>query len=1309
MQVKKSHFLVLLLVLNVAESESVFKIYNWTAILPCLDIKTCFEDFFKDVGNSNCSAHFQYYINELENLLVNGDIPVKDWVLRMFDSSTKIPEGILMGQSIYLGNFDECIEIENIHVPTALEPFNGQHCVAQFSVKATTSGMLHQNVDEGTRSLKNNEFMHQRNVQVTQPLISMSYCIPSSCTPKNFEDALNLFLLEQNVTATVNDVNCHTNKKKSLQTEDYIAIVIIALIVVLVVASTVYDLAAKGEKRELLTSFSFVKNGKKLLSTETSSDTLDAVHGMRFISMCWVLWGHRYTVAIAVPSVNFITLQDFLQDPANLFITNGTLSVDTFLFLSGLLMTYVFLKQMKNKMKGFNIPLYYLHRYIRLTPPYVIMILFEGTLLRYLTNGPLLTATIDLMAENCQKYWWRNILYINNYFDPTEMCMGQSWYLSVDMQLFWLSPLILYPLWKWPKKWNVILLSILTLAGIAAPFVSTYIGEFSPNLATGNVDKSEEVLLYYYEATYCRFGAWIIGVAFGYMIFEAKRKQAKLRSIEIVLGWIISNVAMLGALNGIHSFYLPDVHKTVLENAFYNGFFRNAWALGVGLVVFFCVTGYGGPPNIILSWKVFPTLSRLSYCMYLTHAFYQVIQGYSLKTPIYLTPLDQWPQFFGDVIVSIIMAVILTLLVESPMINLERCIFGRGGSSRQNNNRQRTMIQSAPSESNEIQDEPISTDVVDSTAINISEAVNENSVESPLEFLSFKSWKLMNRTSVIVAILLAVVLSTGYELSKDKDEQVRQRKETGSSIRHQYEVIGDVINQGAIRKQNEQGSTPPKYPLTPSLPPSPTRSIIDLYKKQSLENLYRIVHTSHVTLQNCYEHWQRLTSDERGEDEAQQKFINEYTEQLLQHLKSDYSESNSRSDILSNRGKELNRSSQNKISPYTEPSSVPASSRNSPLDSQCSEDFMFLALKRALPHETINSTKGDMSESKAISTPNCIQNERAGFGSVSPRNVNYKPLEPFCRKLNWTSSFSLISNGKHVFYIDDTYATLHSLYGLKFISNYREWYFMLIQNSPLGIDTFFVVSGVLLSYKFLKDMKSIGIQYTKNKCTDITSRFIFGYLPLHYLHRFFSTITFVAILQVEAYPRWFWLLAAMGSFYSVFGAVTFQTNNPENTPMKAAVYSCLFRNVWAMSVGWAIFACETNNGGFVQTLLTWKAFQPLSRLTYSIYLVHLPLMTAKALMIRIPIEKSVIGTISSVCGDIVLSSCIALVLVLCVELPFIRLYEIISRVRYNGTSSSEQDTSTTELQQIKRNQEVGPTERTPLLGSSTAQGGSDRV
>jgi hypothetical protein len=57
-------------------------------------------------------------------------------VLAVFDSSTKFPESVLKGQSVFLGNFDECVEVE--HVDTGVGVFSGQHCLAKFQPKLSS-------------------------------------------------------------------------------------------------------------------------------------------------------------------------------------------------------------------------------------------------------------------------------------------------------------------------------------------------------------------------------------------------------------------------------------------------------------------------------------------------------------------------------------------------------------------------------------------------------------------------------------------------------------------------------------------------------------------------------------------------------------------------------------------------------------------------------------------------------------------------------------------------------------------------------------------------------------------------------------------------------------------------------------------------------------------------------------------------------------------------------------------------------------------------------------------------------------------
>lgn len=195
------------------------------------------------------------------------------------------------------------------------------------------------------------------------------------------------------------------------------------------------------------------------------------------------------------------------------------LSVDSFFAAGGLVTAYTYLK---NHAKGvpFNIPLYYIHRYLRLTPALAVVILIQVNLINHLGNGPLWNF-YNIATVNCQKYWWSTLLYIQNYVNPNENCVGQSWYLSVDFQLFLCSPIVLYLLTKLPKL-GYSLLGLLIFLGFLSPFLLTYYYDvdgfpFAMDQAAG-----ENYNKHYYVQTYARFGPYVIGMAYGALIYKMK-------------------------------------------------------------------------------------------------------------------------------------------------------------------------------------------------------------------------------------------------------------------------------------------------------------------------------------------------------------------------------------------------------------------------------------------------------------------------------------------------------------------------------------------------------------------------------------------------------------------------------------------------------------------------------------------------------------------------------------------------------------------------------------------------------------------
>lgn len=83
-----------------------------------------------------------------------------------------------------------------------------------------------------------------------------------------------------------------------------------------------------------------------------------------------------------------------------------------------------------------------LYRYLRLTPTYIFVLIVDEIALKWTyDNSVFQPAMIDHIT--CNKYWYRNILYINNWYPFSEICMLWSWYLANDMQFYIIAIILL--------------------------------------------------------------------------------------------------------------------------------------------------------------------------------------------------------------------------------------------------------------------------------------------------------------------------------------------------------------------------------------------------------------------------------------------------------------------------------------------------------------------------------------------------------------------------------------------------------------------------------------------------------------------------------------------------------------------------------------------------------------------------------------------------------------------------------------------------------------------------------------------------
>jgi peptidoglycan/LPS O-acetylase OafA/YrhL len=91
-------------------------------------------------------------------------------------------------------------------------------------------------------------------------------------------------------------------------------------------------------------------------------------------------------------------------------IGNASVSVDTFFLMSGLLVSFLLLRELDRNKGKFNVGLYYLHRYLRLTVVYAFILGFIATLIVYFGIGPN-WYDVNKYSNACRIAWWRQFLY----------------------------------------------------------------------------------------------------------------------------------------------------------------------------------------------------------------------------------------------------------------------------------------------------------------------------------------------------------------------------------------------------------------------------------------------------------------------------------------------------------------------------------------------------------------------------------------------------------------------------------------------------------------------------------------------------------------------------------------------------------------------------------------------------------------------------------------------------------------------------------------------------------------------------------
>lgn len=637
-----------------------------------------------DLGTA-CRRDTDTYLRELNNFT--------DWAVRMMDASAKFPHGVLMGNIRSMGDFDECLWIE----PT--QGIAPQYCLASvYNMDIKDTHPMHEKLRDIVRTMTYGR-MNIETYETTMGTLPMqrsgriewAMCVPTSCSPVDVEIMLNTagkrILPESDIKVTVHQKDCYTNSQSlGFSTRDRLIFSGMLIILSLVVVGTLRDQPDdnnnQNEEKQLgtkiLDAFSIKRSWKKLtdFSPSKSSRQIDCLDGLRGISSLWVVMGHQALLASSNPYSDKVTFFNTQQYTVLMILWNFFLPVDTFLVIGGLVRCYNLIpgleKRTVNHWKSAAT------RYLRLTPALLVVIGFYVSVMYRISSGPFWNRQVGENKVACEWNWWKTVLYINNYIyneaEGYHVCLLQSWYTSVDMQLYLLAPLVIVPLWRNPKLGFTLLIS---LAGIAtAGQYATIIFKKLPALPITIHSDDIAIRTYvrtFYFVSHTRAMPYLIGIATGYVMYHYK--TVTLSKPQLFLGWTLAFVGLVWPLFGSLGYLAVDYPLGTWRHAFFGAMHKSVWAAAVSWIIFACHHGYGGSVNMFLSSRALKFLARISYSVFLLHLGILVCFSGYMRGPKHTDIPSIAKDMVGELFFVLGPSILLHLVVEAPFSELAQLVF----------------------------------------------------------------------------------------------------------------------------------------------------------------------------------------------------------------------------------------------------------------------------------------------------------------------------------------------------------------------------------------------------------------------------------------------------------------------------------------------------------------------------------------------------------------------------------------------------------------------------------------------------------
>lgn len=555
-------------------------------------------------------------------------------------------------------------------------------------------------------------------------------CMPSECTAESFnelitqdnKEIISRYLKDSNLLKSDTkvkgiDVSVYPPKTYPLGIGGSITIFCIILLVGAIILGTYFEFTSKAqvqqesielsEKSSINSSevlrpprrapkyipfficFSIIKNWNSLFF-QTISDSTQIFNGVRTFCVGWVIFGHVYATRLLSPIYNIEDLSTMFKSPLAAFGYSSPICLDAFLWVGGFLFGLLILDEVIKRKGNVTWAPKMLGRVLRILPLYIFVMAFVNLVEPSLGEGPL-WHQMDVLTLDCEKYWWTNFLFLNNFIPDGKGndCLGQSWYLAVDMQLFVFSIGVITLYAKYPKKYTWVAIGILCLSSLIERIIVSNENEIMISLLSSKM--SADSVRSTYTKPYSRITPYILGLMSGFVYHQYKSKNFIDGIAKVVVGFITSKkiiaysifftgVAFINIVMWVpYPCYQDDqndfMYYSFAGNVVFNGFYTTL--TGIGFTCIFLPILFEKIPIAysILTWKVWLPIAKASFSIYLTHLC--IMRGFisAEQYGFSWTQLNIFADFVFNVTVEFPLGILVYMMVEAPFGRLLKLAF----------------------------------------------------------------------------------------------------------------------------------------------------------------------------------------------------------------------------------------------------------------------------------------------------------------------------------------------------------------------------------------------------------------------------------------------------------------------------------------------------------------------------------------------------------------------------------------------------------------------------------------------------------